>query len=122
MGRHQAGNSLRVGWFGFDLDGPSLRNSVPVRDDMSKYRSQLPQLSGDPYITDGGIETTLIFLDGFDLPSFAAFVLLESESGTTALENYFRQYADLARKYGTGLILESPTWRTSSDWGVETRL
>jgi S-methylmethionine-dependent homocysteine/selenocysteine methylase len=105
--------------FCFDLDGTRLKNSVPVRDDMSKYRSQLPQLSGGPFITDGGIETTLIFLEGFDLPSFAAFVLLESEPGTKALENYFRQYADLARKYGTGLILESPTWRTSSDWGTK---
>jgi S-methylmethionine-dependent homocysteine/selenocysteine methylase len=86
---------------------------------MSRYRSQLPQLSGDPFITDGGIETTLIFLDGFDLPSFAAFVLLDSEAGTKALENYFRRYADLARKYGTGFILESPTWRASSAWGAK---
>jgi S-methylmethionine-dependent homocysteine/selenocysteine methylase len=86
---------------------------------MSKYRSQLPQLFGGPFITDGGIETTLIFLDGFDLPSFAAFVLLESEAGTKALGNYFRRYADLAREYGTGFILESPTWRASSDWGAK---
>ncbi len=86
---------------------------------MSKYRGQLPQLSGDPFITDGGIETTLIFLDGFDLPSFAAFVLLDSESGTKALENYFRRYADLAKKYATGFILESPTWRASSDWATK---
>jgi S-methylmethionine-dependent homocysteine/selenocysteine methylase len=83
---------------------------------MSKYRDQLPQLSGDLFITDGGIETTLIFLEGLDLPSFAAFVLLDSDSGTKALENYFRRYADLAKKYATGFILESPTWRASSDW------
>jgi S-methylmethionine-dependent homocysteine/selenocysteine methylase len=86
---------------------------------MSKYRNRLPQLSGNPFITDGGIETTLIFLDGFDLPGFAAFVLLDSEAGTEALENYFRRYADLARKYRTGFILESPTWRASSDWGTK---
>jgi S-methylmethionine-dependent homocysteine/selenocysteine methylase len=98
------------------LNARSLASSVRLREEMSKYRSQLPQLSGDLFITDGGIETTLIFLDGFDLPSFAAFVLLDSEPGKKALKNYFRRYADLARKYGTGFILESPTWRASSDW------
>jgi S-methylmethionine-dependent homocysteine/selenocysteine methylase len=87
--------------------------------DMTKYRSQLPQLSGDLFITDGGIETTLIFLEGFDLPSFAAFVLLDSEDGSKALESYFRRYADLARRYATGFILESPTWRASSDWAAK---
>jgi S-methylmethionine-dependent homocysteine/selenocysteine methylase len=105
--------------FGFNLDARGLTNSVRPRSQMSRYRSQLPQLSGDPFITDGGIETTLIFLDGFDLPSFAAFVLLESELGTKALENYFRRYGDLARKYDTGFILESPTWRASSEWGAK---
>ena len=29
---------------------------------MAKYRSCLPQLGGDFFMTDGGIETTLIFL------------------------------------------------------------
>lgn len=86
---------------------------------MTSYRSQLPQLSGDLFITDGGIETTLIFLDGLDLPSFAAFVLLDSDQGFKALDGYFRRYADLARKYRTGFILESPTWRASLDWATK---
>ena len=86
---------------------------------MTRYRSQLPQLSGVLFITDGGIETTLIFLDGLDLPSFAAFVLLDSDQGFKALDRYFRRYADLARKYRTGFILESPTWRASSDWATK---
>jgi hypothetical protein len=28
---------------------------------MTKYRHQLPQLTGDLFLSDGGIETTLIF-------------------------------------------------------------
>lgn len=85
---------------------------------MTKYREQLPQLDGSIFLTDGGIETTLIFHDGLDLPYFASFHLLRSEEGRAALRKYFATYASLAREEGTGLILESATWRSSPDWGV----
>ena len=85
---------------------------------MARYRTALPQLKGDLFLTDGGIETTLIFHDGFELPDFAAFHLLQSASGQAALLKYFRSYADVARRFGTGIILESATWRASADWGT----
>lgn len=84
---------------------------------MAKYRSHLPQLSDSTFVTDGGLETTLIFREGIDLPDFAAFTLLQSDSGRQALQKYFNTYAELARRYGYGLILESPTWRANRDWG-----
>jgi len=84
---------------------------------MQKYRNDLPQLSDDLFLTDGGIETTLIFHDGLDLPEFAAFDLLKDEEGFGALRRYYRTYAAIAAKYQVGFILESPTWRASSDWG-----
>ena len=86
---------------------------------MQKYRNNLPQLSGDIFLTDGGIETTLIFHDGLDLPEFAAFDLLKDEEGFGALRRYFRTYAAIAAKYQVGFILESATWRASSDWGAK---
>ncbi|HEY7683281.1 MAG TPA: homocysteine S-methyltransferase family protein [Gemmatimonadales bacterium] len=84
---------------------------------MPRFRSALPQLSNDLFVTDGGIETTLIFHDGFELPSFAAFVLLEQEKGIAALGRYFASYLDIASRHGTGIVLESPTWRANPDWG-----
>jgi S-methylmethionine-dependent homocysteine/selenocysteine methylase len=84
---------------------------------MTQSRKTLPQLSGDFFLTDGGIETTLIFLEGQELPDFAAFHLFKSKDGEAALRKYFRAYAGLAKQFGTGLILESATWRASSDWG-----
>jgi S-methylmethionine-dependent homocysteine/selenocysteine methylase len=84
---------------------------------MSQYRKRLPQLEGGLFLTDGGIETTLIFHDRLELPHFAAFHLLKDEAGTAALRRYFARYAEIARANGTGFILESPTWRASSDWG-----
>ena len=85
---------------------------------MAKYRSQLPQRSGKVFLTDGGIETTLIFHEGLDLPEFAAFDLLKDAHGTDALRNYFRTYAALAQQYAAGYILESATWRANPDWGA----
>jgi homocysteine S-methyltransferase len=52
---------------------------------MSKYRHALPQLTGGLFLTDGGIETTLIFHEGLELPHFAAFHLLRSPEGEAAL-------------------------------------
>jgi S-methylmethionine-dependent homocysteine/selenocysteine methylase len=84
---------------------------------MTGYRNVLPQLDGDVFLTDGGIETCLIFHDGLDLPLFAAFDLLKDEAGTEALRRYYRPYLQLARDSGMGFVFESPTWRASADWG-----
>jgi S-methylmethionine-dependent homocysteine/selenocysteine methylase len=81
-------------------------------------RPALPQLGGGFFLTDGGIETTLIFHDGLALPDFAAFDLLKRAEGERALQRYFRTYAALAKTHRTGLILESATWRASADWGA----
>ena len=82
----------------------------------AKYRHHLPQLDGGLFLTDGGIETTLIFHDALDLPYFAAFHLLKDAEGVEALRRYFRSHASIARKNGVGFILESATWRASADW------
>ena len=81
------------------------------------YRDELPQLSGDLFLTDGGLETTLIFHRGIDLPEFAAFDLLKDEQGAGELRRYFESYLELAREHGAGFVLESPTWRASSALG-----
>ncbi len=86
---------------------------------MSKYRHALPQLQEELLLTDGGIETTLIFHEGATLPCFASFVLLEDESGTALLRRYFERYAELARAEGFGLVLETPTWRANPDWAAK---
>lgn len=76
---------------------------------MGKYRNSLPQLGGDFFMTDGGIETTLVFLEGHDLPHFAAFHLFKDPEGESALRKYFLTYVELARRFSTGLILETAT-------------
>ena len=79
----------------------------------------LPQLTADrPFLTDGGLETTLVFHQGLDLPDFAAFPLLDSAEGRAALVAYYTPYLDLAERLGTGFVLDTPTWRANLDWGA----
>ena len=85
---------------------------------MNNSRSRLPQLDRGLFLTDGGIETTLIYQDGFDLPFFAAFPLLRTDPGVAALRRYYTRHASIARERGVGFVLESATWRANPDWGV----
>jgi homocysteine S-methyltransferase len=84
-----------------------------------RYRSRLPQTSGELFLTDGGIETTLVFQHGAELPYFASFVLLNDALGRELLRHYFTEYLLLARRLGLGAILETPTWRCNRDWGAK---
>jgi homocysteine S-methyltransferase len=79
----------------------------------------LRQLTSDrPFVADGGLETTLVFLDGIDLPDFAAFPLLDRDDGRAALTRYYTPYLQLAERVGTGIVLDTPTWRANLDWGA----
>jgi len=86
---------------------------------MALYRNSLPQLSGEIFLIDGGIETSLIFDQGLDLPLFAAYPLLDTVEGRAALRIYLAPYLDLASEHGTGFIIETPTWRANADWGAQ---
>jgi len=78
----------------------------------------LPDLRRRRYVTDGGMETDLIFHHGVDLPEFAAFPLLDSPEGRSRLELYYDDYAAIAAEARAGLILEAPTWRANPRWGA----
>jgi S-methylmethionine-dependent homocysteine/selenocysteine methylase len=82
-----------------------------------QYRHNLPQLCDRIFLTDGGLETTLIFHQGIDLPDFAAFDLMKTAQGYQVIANYFHTYLKIAAEKRTGFILESPTWRANRDWG-----
>ena len=76
-----------------------------------------PLAGGRTFITDGGMETVLVFHRGIDLPFFASFPLLDSDDGIGELRAYFEPYFTIAREHGVGLALDTPTWRASPDWG-----
>jgi homocysteine S-methyltransferase len=84
----------------------------------ARHRDALPQLGETPFLTDGGLETTLIFHDGHDLPYFAAYDLLIRDGGEDALRRYFEPYVRIALAREIGIVLETPTWRASPDWAA----
>lgn len=78
----------------------------------------LPSLDSDRlFAADGGLETTMIFDEGIELPCFASFLLLEDEAGVEALRRYYRGYLEVARRHQLGFVLDTPTWRANRDWG-----
>jgi homocysteine S-methyltransferase len=101
---------------------PLSRNFLKERNTVArqaKYRERLPQLGGGLFLTDGGLETTLIFREGWELPRFEAFVLLNDLIGRMVLRAYFDRYVLMAIEAGAGFILESPTWRANPEWAVK---
>ncbi len=83
----------------------------------SSKRRPLPQTTGDGlFVTDGGLETELVFHDGIDLPCFAAFPLLDDPDHRARLRRYYDGYLDIARKHNAGFVVETPTWRANPDW------
>ena len=83
-------------------------------------RERLPQLTGRGlFVTDGGLETELVFHDGIDLPAFAAFPLLENPEALDRLRRYYDGYLTIARRHGAGFIIETPTWRANPDWAAQ---
>ncbi len=80
----------------------------------------LPQLCSDRlFVTDGGLETELVFHDGRDLPCFAAFPSLGQPETRARLRRYYGGYLEIAREHGAGFVVETPTWRANPDWAGE---
>lgn len=84
---------------------------------MPLTAATLPQLDR-LFLTDSGIETTLVFHDGRDLPAFACFPLLDSAEGQDWFTAYYGRHLAIAAERGLGFILDTPTWRANPDWGA----
>jgi len=91
---------------------------MSATEHRARYRHALPQLRETPFLTDGGIETTLTFHEGHELPHFAAYDLMTREGGEDALRRYFEPYLRIARDRDVGIVLETATWRANADWGA----
>lgn len=86
-------------------------------EDLARYRRDLPLVRGGMFLSDGGMETALIFQEGIELPHFASFVLLSTAEGRRRLLRYYTRYLEIARRHGTGFVLDTATWRANADWG-----
>lgn len=86
---------------------------------MAKYRTHLPQLDGELFVTDAGLETALIFNHGIPIREFAAHTLLPDPAGRAALAHYCKGYLALADRHDPGLILDTVTWKAHTHWSAD---
>lgn len=94
-----------------------MTHAAPLANPLASYRNHLPQLHGQPLLTDGGLETALIFHHGIDVPHFAAFDLLKEPAKRETIRAWYAQHVEIARRHDIGFILDAPTWRAHQDWG-----
>jgi S-methylmethionine-dependent homocysteine/selenocysteine methylase len=83
---------------------------------MPRYRNSLPQLSGETFLCDAGVETDLIFNHGIEIREFAAHTLLPIPQCRAALSRYFEGFLSLANRQNTGFILDTVTWKAHRHW------
>jgi homocysteine S-methyltransferase len=75
-----------------------------------------PKNRAPEFVTDGGIETHIIFNMGVELPHFSAFPLNDSATGREIIRRYYRDYLPVARAAGRSFLFATDTWRASPDW------
>ena len=88
-----------------------------MEQQLAMYRHNLPFSRRGTFLSDGGMETALIFHEGAELPHFASFVLLSSSEGRRQLLRYYTRYLEIARCHDVGFVLDTATWRANADWG-----
>ncbi len=75
---------------------------------MATYRTNLPQLTGDVFLTDAGVETDLIFNHDIEIREFAAHTLLSDPLGKV-LSRYRTVVAQIYRKFMFTLLPSRPS-------------
>ncbi len=74
---------------------------------------------GELFLTEGGIETEIMYKHGFELPEFAMFPLLENPKAVTAIRDMFRSQLDVAAEFSMSMMLTGVDYRASPDWGAK---
>lgn len=69
-----------------------------------------------PFLTDGGFETWLFFVEGFEAPEFAANMLLKDPAARAKMREYQNRFLDMAAAADTGYVLDTNTWRGCVSW------
>ncbi len=70
----------------------------------------------DVTLTDGGIETRIIYEFKRPIGDFEAYQLLADEAGRDILRRVYGGYAQIAVRYSLPIQLGTPTWRASRRW------
>jgi S-methylmethionine-dependent homocysteine/selenocysteine methylase len=76
------------------------------------------QREGQLFLTDGGIETEIMYKWGFELPHFAMYPLLDNPDAMSAVRAMYRRYLDVVAKHRLSALMGGLDYRASPDWGA----
>jgi len=83
---------------------------------LDTNRFPAPQ-AGRFYLTEGGIETDVMYKYGFELPEFAMFTLLENPEAVKVMRGMYQRYLDVVAKHDMSALMSGADYRASPDWG-----
>ncbi len=75
----------------------------------------------DVTLTDGGIETRIIYQFKRAIGDFEAYKLLADKPGRDILRRIYQSYSEVAVRYRLPIQLGTPTWRASSKWTKDVK-
>lgn len=75
----------------------------------------------DLTLTDGGIETRIIYEFKRPIGDFEAYKLLADQAGRDILRRIYQSYAEIAVRHRLPVQLGTPTWRASRKWTKDVR-
>jgi homocysteine S-methyltransferase len=82
------------------------------------YQTTFPVRSGEAlFLTEGGIETELMYKWRFELPHVAVFPLLDNPDAVAVMRGIYRRSLDVAAAHGMSAMLTGLDYRASPDWG-----
>ena len=85
---------------------------------MTRTKTFPLQREGQFFLTDGGIETEIMYKWGFELPHFAMYPLLDNPDAMAAMRGMYRRYLDVAARHRLSALMGGLDYRASSDWGA----
>ncbi|SFB84432.1 homocysteine S-methyltransferase family protein [Tropicimonas isoalkanivorans] len=77
-----------------------------------------PQQPGKLWLTEGGIETEIMYKWGHELPQFAMFPLLDNPAALQAMQDMWRRSLDVAAQHGFSMVMNGLDYRASPDWAA----
>lgn len=75
-----------------------------------------PRLDDRIYITEGGIETEILYKWGFELPEFSMYPLLDNADAMKTIHAMFDRVFAAAAAHDAGIVLAGLDYRASPDW------
>lgn len=74
---------------------------------------------GHFWLTEPGLETEIMYRDGFELPEFSMQPLLDQPNAIEAVRRVMTETLEVAAAHGLGAMLQAFDYRASPDWGAK---